>query len=359
MKSKSESDKIEGGSYLGKYFTQFPNIIDEANLDPFEFRVLIHYYRVGDCWEGVRTTARKCRMSMGKISQIRKSLEDKGFITINDSSNGGGVTIRVVNKARENVIAFDDNQQWTYNDYLKARTFGINGTVCVYCGSTQVGPLDHVHPKSLGGTDDSSNLMPSCFACNRHKGKLLESEFIAILIKSGLLTDTRSLGEHVHHNGVGVHDTQKTSSPGEHKNNPSKNNPLRIDYAKLASQVLAIFNIVDKRYSPSSHGCKVTDERKNLIKNRESEFKKLWPDADFLKSCEFVFDYKAKEWVYTDQWKYFEIETIFARKHFIQYCEQAKKNKGTPPQSKKINGHQKSEQPITAKPSNWDKVESK
>lgn len=267
-------DKIKNGNYSKKYFTQFPNIIDDSELDPFEFRILMHYYRVGECTQGVRTTAKICKMSIGKVADVRKTLEQKGFITI--SSIGESVAIEVVDKYHENGLKY------------------------------------------------------------------------------------RSGGEHsVQEVNTTVQEVNNNRSPGEHKKNPSKKNPLRIDYAKLASQVLAIFNIVDKRYSPSSHGCKVTDERKNLIKNRESEFKKLWPDADFLKSCEFVFDYKAKEWVYTDQWKYFEIETIFARKHFIQYCEQAKKNKGTPPQAKKINGHQKSEQPITAKPSNWDKVESK
>lgn len=93
--------KIENGNYLNRYFTQFPNIIDDSKLSPFEFRLLIHYYRVGECWEGVRTTAEKCSMSTGKVAETRKSLEAKGFITIDEK--GDGVTIRVVDKAEENV----------------------------------------------------------------------------------------------------------------------------------------------------------------------------------------------------------------------------------------------------------------
>jgi DNA-binding MarR family transcriptional regulator len=94
-------DKIKNGNYLTKYFTQFPNIIDDSDLSPFEFRVLLHYYRVGECWEGVRTTASKCKMSTGKVSDARKSLEEKGYIKI--SPLGDGVTIDVVDKTKENL----------------------------------------------------------------------------------------------------------------------------------------------------------------------------------------------------------------------------------------------------------------
>jgi DNA-binding MarR family transcriptional regulator len=93
--------KIKNGNYLSKYFTQFPNIIDDSGLTPFEFRVLIHYYRVGECWEGVRTTAVKCGMSTGKVAEVRKSLEEKGFIAI--SPDGDGVSIEVIDKTKENL----------------------------------------------------------------------------------------------------------------------------------------------------------------------------------------------------------------------------------------------------------------
>lgn len=254
-------DKIKNGNYAKKYFTQFPNIIDDSDLDPFEFRLLLHYYRVGECTQGVRTTAKICCMSIGKVSDARQTLEQKGFITI--SSLGESVNIEVVDKYHENGVKY------------------------------------------------------------------------------------RSPDEHgVHVVNTTVHDMNDRCSLSEHKNNPSKNNPLRIDYVKLASQVLTSFNFVDKKISPLSHGNKVTDERISLIKNREKEFKKLWPGADFLKSCEFVFEYKAKEWKDSDMWKYFEIETIFARKNFVKYCEQAKKNKGVPPLQKP-----KGNQPApTAKP---------
>lgn len=86
--------RVHNPGYLVKYFTQFPNIIDDSNLSPFEYRLLIHYYRVGECWEGVRKTSEICKMSTGKVSQCRHSLEEKGFITVN--LNGDGIIIHLV-----------------------------------------------------------------------------------------------------------------------------------------------------------------------------------------------------------------------------------------------------------------------
>ena len=44
---------------------------------------------------------------------------------------------------------------------------------CVYCGETyelHELTLDHVRPKSLGGEDLTSNLVPACHKCNQDKG---------------------------------------------------------------------------------------------------------------------------------------------------------------------------------------------
>lgn len=42
---------------------------------------------------------------------------------------------------------------------------------CAYCGNDQ-GPfdIDHITPRSRGGTNDASNLACSCASCNRSKG---------------------------------------------------------------------------------------------------------------------------------------------------------------------------------------------
>jgi len=41
---------------------------------------------------------------------------------------------------------------------------------CCYCGSVENLTLDHIHPKTRGGRDETRNLVPACLACNRAKG---------------------------------------------------------------------------------------------------------------------------------------------------------------------------------------------
>lgn len=55
-------------------FTEQLRAIDDADLDPYQFRLVMHIWRVGNCWESVRTTAQKCKMSVGKVSQAISEL---------------------------------------------------------------------------------------------------------------------------------------------------------------------------------------------------------------------------------------------------------------------------------------------
>jgi 5-methylcytosine-specific restriction endonuclease McrA len=59
-------------------------------------------------------------------------------------------------------------------EYLLAKF----GRACVYCGVTGV-PLniDHVHPRSRGGSDRVSNLVLACIPCNQAKGNREVREF--------------------------------------------------------------------------------------------------------------------------------------------------------------------------------------
>lgn len=61
-------------------FTEQLRLIDDADLTPYQFRLLLHYWRVGRCWESVRTTASKCGMSAGQVSQVRRWLLEQGWI---------------------------------------------------------------------------------------------------------------------------------------------------------------------------------------------------------------------------------------------------------------------------------------
>lgn len=54
---------------------------------------------------------------------------------------------------------------------------------CAYCGCTNelVLTIDHINPKSRGGSDDEKNLQVLCLLCNKLKGSLLPNEFKAYL----------------------------------------------------------------------------------------------------------------------------------------------------------------------------------
>lgn len=79
------------------YFSQIPNIVDELNLTPHAYRLYGHLRRVageaGKCWQSTKTLAKSCNMSMGKVSEAKRELEDTY-----------PPLIRVISKTKENGI---------------------------------------------------------------------------------------------------------------------------------------------------------------------------------------------------------------------------------------------------------------
>lgn len=56
--------------------------------------------------------------------------------------------------------------------------------VCALCGETQAKfHLDHIIPRSRGGSDDASNRQWLCATCNLAKGALTPDEFISHIRK--------------------------------------------------------------------------------------------------------------------------------------------------------------------------------
>lgn len=55
--------------------------------------------------------------------------------------------------------------------------FALLGNVCFYCGAPET-HIDHNIPLSRGGTDDISNILPSCRSCNSSKSGKTAMEFL-------------------------------------------------------------------------------------------------------------------------------------------------------------------------------------
>lgn len=56
---------------------------------------------------------------------------------------------------------------------LRFEVLRRDGFACRYCGATgddAALEVDHIEPRSKGGSDDIDNLITACFACNRGKG---------------------------------------------------------------------------------------------------------------------------------------------------------------------------------------------
>jgi len=64
---------------------------------------------------------------------------------------------------------------------VRAEVWEKTNGLCWYCGTRLVPHrtfhVDHVHPRSDGGTDDLANLVPACATCNADKGSQLIETF--------------------------------------------------------------------------------------------------------------------------------------------------------------------------------------
>lgn len=83
-------------------FTEQLRAFDDADLDVYQYRLLTHYWRVGTCWETVRTTAEKCKMSAGKVSQVKKWLLSNGWIK-EIATDNGRIAVELCSPDEQNV----------------------------------------------------------------------------------------------------------------------------------------------------------------------------------------------------------------------------------------------------------------
>ena len=89
----------------------------------------------------------------------------------------------------------DYQQGALYQTELKSYLFKKHNGRCVYCGS-KAAEIEHVIPKSEGGTDSVHNLVIACRKCNELKGKLSLKEFGKLMNKDFSHLESKELPKH-------------------------------------------------------------------------------------------------------------------------------------------------------------------
>ncbi len=103
--SADDEQQIIDPANLRHYRTELPNLYDEFDLTPYEFRLLAHYVRRGNCYETTRKTGYWCGMSPAKVVYTRRKLVEKGLI-IAEQTPYRTWSITLVDIWRENFIFF-------------------------------------------------------------------------------------------------------------------------------------------------------------------------------------------------------------------------------------------------------------
>ena len=84
--------------------------------------------------------------------------------------------------ANNNLIGTDYQQGPLYDTNLREFIFSKTNGRCSYCGA-EAEEIDHIVPRSKGGTNSTFNLTPACKSCNKLKSKLSLKEFGKIMNK--------------------------------------------------------------------------------------------------------------------------------------------------------------------------------
>lgn len=84
--------------------------------------------------------------------------------------------------ANNNLIGTDYQQGPLYDTNLREFIFSKTNGKCSYCGA-EAEEIDHIVPRSKGGTNSTFNLTPACKSCNKLKSKLSLKEFGKIMNK--------------------------------------------------------------------------------------------------------------------------------------------------------------------------------
>lgn len=128
-----------------------------------------------------QTKVRNCSVyTFGKLVWFKEPHKAIDMVAVQDLNSGSGAKTKYVTEVLQQMF---DSQNGKC--YICGRELDLTG-----CGKNMA-TIDHVHPKSLGGTNEQSNLMLSCLHCNQLKGAFIFSnELKELIIRQREIEDT-------------------------------------------------------------------------------------------------------------------------------------------------------------------------
>lgn len=186
----------DGGGW--KYFAPMLHI-DDDDLDPYEYRLLGHYRRVcgvngGKCSESVETTAAKTKMSVGKVSQIRRRLCALKRINLTEGGNNS-IIVTLRDCWLENILRYTPSSDETSLHQVKADSdkpsSGEGSLHVVKQRTTSIEKPDNKQPEKENTLSDVPSDAPpvsepsSEKKAERQKNPLQEAVCFAFYLKPG------------------------------------------------------------------------------------------------------------------------------------------------------------------------------
>jgi uncharacterized protein YdaU (DUF1376 family) len=166
-----------------KFYSRYPGDINikTGHLDPAEFgcydRLLDHYYATeapipaDGAYSICRAVKAEHRRACDKVLAQFFELTEAGW-------RSEEVEAALEAERRKQAALRDLQGRDEYRRY-RAIVFERDGEMCAYCGAVDVPlQLDHVVPRSRGGSDQPFNLTPACRPCNSSKGARTPQEWL-------------------------------------------------------------------------------------------------------------------------------------------------------------------------------------